>query len=63
MSTMVAELYILMKRFGTCLLLKGLWADLSGEDAELHLRTDANNLITTAKTTHQLEQNDTIHVM
>ena len=53
MSTTVAELHSLMKCFGTCLFLKGLWADLSGENAELHLRTDANNLVTTAKTTHQ----------
>jgi hypothetical protein len=63
MSTTVAELYSLMKCFGTCLYLKGLWADLSGEDAELHLRTDANNLVTTAKTTHQPEQKETIHLI
>jgi len=63
MSTTVAELYSLMKCFGTCLYLKGLWADLSGENAELHLRTDANNLVTTAKTTHQPEQKETIHLI
>ena len=63
MSTTVAELYSLMKCFGTMLYLKGLWADLSGEDAELHLRTDANNLVTTAKTTHQPEQKETIHLI
>jgi len=63
MSTTVAELYSLMKCFGTMLYLEGLWADLSGEDAELHLRTDANNLVTTAKTTHQPEQKETIHLI
>ena len=45
------------------LYLKGLWADLSCEDAELHLRTDANNLVTTAETTHQPEQKETIHLI
>ena len=50
MSTTVAELYSLMKCFGTCLFLKGLWADLSAENAPLHLRTDANNLVTTEPT-------------
>ena len=63
MSTTAAELYSLMKCFGTCLFLKGLWADLSGENAELHLRTDANNLARTAKTTHQPEQKETIHLI
>ena len=62
MSTTVAELYSLMECFGTCLYLKGLWADLSGENSEVHLRTDANNLVTTAKTTHQPEQ-ETIHLI
>ena len=51
-----------MKCFGTCLFLKGLWADISSEDAELHLRTDANNLVTTARTTHQPEQKETKHL-
>ena len=63
MSTTVAELYSLMKCFGTCLFLKGLWADMTGEVAELHLRTDANNLVTTARTTHQPEQKETIHLI
>ena len=42
---------------------KGLWADLTGEDAEIHLRTDANNLVTTAQTTHSPEQKETIHLI
>jgi putative heme degradation protein len=52
-----------MKCFGTCLFLKGLWADLSAENAPLHLRIDANNLVTTARTTHQPEQKETIHLI
>jgi hypothetical protein len=46
-STTVAELYALMKTFGTCLFLKGLWVDLSGQMADIHVRTDAHNLVTT----------------
>jgi len=63
MSTTVAELYALMKCFGTSLFLKGLWADISSDDLEIHLRTDANNLVTTARTTHQPEQKETIHLI
>ena len=62
-STTVAELHAFMKCFGTCLFLKGLWADISGENAEIHMRTDANNLVTTAKTTHAPEQKETIHLV
>ena len=62
MSTTVAELYALMKCFGTSLFLKGLWADISSDDLDIHLRTDANNLVTTARTTHQPEQKETIHL-
>ena len=62
-STTVAELHAFMKCFGTTLFLKGLWADLSGECAEIHMRTDANNLVTTAKTTHAPEQKETIHLI
>ena len=35
--------------------------DVSGQSAEVHIRTDANNLITTAQTTHLPEQKETIH--
>ena len=51
-STTVAELNALMKCFGTCLFLRALWADRSGEIVPIHIRTDANNLVTTAQTTH-----------
>jgi hypothetical protein len=37
--------------------------DLSGESAEIHMRTDANNLVTTAGTTHLPEQKETIHMI
>ena len=37
--------------------------DLSGEDAPIHMRTDANNLVTTAQTTHLPEQKETIHTI
>ena len=63
LATTAAELYSLMKCFGKRLYLKGLLADLSGENAELHLRTDANNLVTTAKTTHQPEKKETSHLI
>ena len=33
LSTTVAELYALMKCFGTCQVLRGLWKDISGADA------------------------------
>ena len=52
LSTTVAELYTLMKCFGTCQFLRVLWMDLSGEAAPVHMRTDNNNLVTTAGTTH-----------
>jgi hypothetical protein len=63
LSTTVSELYAFMKAYGTGLFLRGLWMDLSGDDLELHMRTDANNLVTTAKTTHLPEQKETIHMI
>ena len=63
LSTTVAELYSVMKCFGTCQVLRGLWMDISGEVAPLHLRTDANNLVTTAATTHLPEQRETMHMI
>ena len=63
LSTTVAELYALMKCFGTCQMLRGLWKDISGLDAEIHMRTDANNLVSTASTTHSPEQQETIHMI
>ena len=43
-------------------MLRGLWKDISGLDAEIHIRTDANNLVSTASTTHSPEQQETIHM-
>jgi len=63
LSTTVSELYSFMKCFGTCQFLRGLWMDISGEAADLHMRTDANNLVTTASTTHLPEQKETIHMI
>ena len=36
---------------------------MSGQLAEIHLRTDANNLVTTAQTTRQPEQKETTHLI
>jgi hypothetical protein len=63
LSTIVSELYSFMKCYGTCQFLRGLWMDISGEEAEIHMRTDANNLVTTAQTTHLPEQKETIHLI
>ena len=63
MSATVSELYSLMKCFGTCQMLRGLWADISGTEAPIHLRTDANNLVTTATSTHLPEQRERIHMI
>ena len=37
--------------------------DMSGQSVEVHLRTDANNLVTTASSTHLPEQRETIHMI
>ena len=52
-----------MKCFGTCLFIRALWADVTGEIIPIHIRTDANNLVTTAQTTHLPEQKETHHLM
>ena len=52
-----------MRCFGTCLFLRPLWADVSGQILPIHLRTDANNLVTTAQTTHLPEQKETHHLI
>jgi hypothetical protein len=62
-STTVAELNALMKCFGTCLFLRALLADISGEIVPNHIRTDANKLVTTAQTTHLPEQKETHHLI
>ena len=63
LSTTVAELYALMKCYGTCQMLRGLIKDITGLSSEIHMRTDANNLVTTASTTHVPEQQETIHMI
>ena len=63
LNTTVAELYAFMKCYGSCRFLRGLWKDISGQTAEVHMRTDANNLVTTAQTTHLPEQKETIHMI
>ena len=62
LSTTVAELYSFMKCFGLCQFSHGLWMDMSGEVVEISMRTDAKNLVTTARTIHLLEQKETIHM-
>ena len=37
--------------------------DISGAAADIHMRTDAKNLVTTAKTINLLEQKETIHMI
>ena len=37
--------------------------DLSGEVANMHMRTDAKNLVTTARTIHFTEQKETMHMI
>ena len=44
-----------MKCFGPCQFLRGLWTD--------HMRTDAMNLVTTARTIHLPEEKETIHMI
>eukprot|EP00971_Amphidinium_carterae_P251235 4987291-Amphidinium_carterae.1 len=44
LSTTVAELYAFMKTYGSALFYRGLWCDLTSQHAEIHMRTDANNL-------------------
>ena len=44
-------------------MLRGLWMDISSDQADIHIRTDANNLVTTASSTHLPEQKETIHMI
>ena len=37
--------------------------DMTGTTADIHMRTDANNLVSTAKTTHIPTQKETIHMI
>ena len=52
LSNTVVELYSVMKSFGSCQFLRGLWMDSSSEVVNLHMRTDARNLVTAARTIH-----------
>ena len=63
LSTTVAELFFFMKCFGSCQFLRGLWMDISGEVANMHMRTDAKNLVATPRTIHLPEQKETIHMI
>ena len=60
LSTTVAELYSFMKRIGSCQFLRGL--DISGE-ANIHMRTHANNLVRTARTIHLPQKKETVHMI
>ena len=44
-------------------MLRGLRNDISGSVACVHMRTDANNPVTTASTTHVPEQQEIIHMI
>ena len=63
LSTTMSELYSFSRCSGTCQFLRALWMDMSGNDIFVNMRTDANNLVTTAKTTHLPEQKETIHMI
>ena len=63
LSTTVAELYAFIKCFGSCQFLRGLCMDISGEDAGMHVRTNAKKLVTTARTIHLPQQKATIHMI
>ena len=63
LSTTVADLYAFMKCSGSCQFLRGLWMNMSREVAEFHIRTDAKNLVTTARTIHLPEQKEPSHMI
>ena len=63
LATTVAELHAFMKCFGTCQFLRGLWMGIRGIPAELHMRADAKNQVTTATTAHLPEQKETFHMI
>ena len=63
LSTTVAELYAFQKVFGSCCYMRGLWMDVSCHPADIHMRTDANNLVSTAQSTRLPEQKETVHMI
>ena len=63
LSATFADLYSIMNFFGSCQFLSGLWMDFSGEVADIRMRTDAKNLVTTARTIDLLEPKETILII
>ena len=63
LSTTVSELYSCTKCSGTCQFLRGLWMDSSAARVAIYVRTDANNLVTTASSARLLEQKETMHMI
>ena len=62
-STNVAGLHSFTKCFGSCQFLCGLWMEISGKVADIHMSTGAMDLVTKARTIHLPEQKGTIHKM
>ena len=44
-------------------MLRGLIKGITGHSCEIHMRADANNLVTTASATHIPEQQETMHMI
>ena len=44
-------------------MLRGLIKDITELSSEIHMRADADNLVTTASTTHVPEQPETVHMI
>ena len=63
LSTTVAELCAFVKCFVSCQFLRGLWMDMSGEVAEIHMRTDAKYLAKTASTIHLTDHKESTHMI
>ena len=63
LPTTVTELHSFMKCFVSCHLFRGVWIDLSGEVADIHMRTDVKNLISTARTIYLPEQKKTMNMI
>ena len=40
-----------------------MWVELTGCVAQIHMRTDTNNLVTTTKTTHLPDHEETVHMI
>ena len=60
LSTAVAELYVFTKCYGSAQFYRGLWMDMTAQPVEVHLRADANNLVTTPASMRLPEQKETI---